>query len=98
MRVGLVLRWGSHAPGTAVEVDDVQGAWLVEKGLGRAVAPVPAASSVKIMENETQGEEPSTRRGPGTGKGTSRRTRKATARQASGTAQGDGAAAGTGDI
>lgn len=71
MKVKLVRRWGDNQPGNTVDVDDVQGAWLIDHNLGERS---PGTATAGAVAPGTGGPDPlasgdGTRRRPATRKG-----------------------------
>lgn len=72
MNVKLLRRWGSALPGDTVDVDDVQGRWLVDNSFGTSngvAAPSQAAAAPGADGPDPLAGGDSTRRFPATRKG-----------------------------
>lgn len=57
MKVTLARRWGPHPEGNTVEVDDVQGTWLIRHNYGHSTADVVAPVQVAAAPG-TNGPDP----------------------------------------
>ena len=86
MRVHLVRRWGQHQGGQTVDVGDVQGQWLLDRGFARPVqdeARAAGDSSKPEADGADAGADAGAAVSGTSGKG-ARRGRSAGARKASG--------------